>query len=160
MATLVNVTELAIWTRQEIDPDDEFALMVLELASELVIDYCKQPTWEDTPADAPRTARRICLIVAGRTFTNPDQEISSSIGPISSRVRDEVAAGMTLTEAEQDELDALKGSGTDGVNGLWVLTTTRGSDRAYEPVLLYDDSGSPWPIEYAEEGDTTFFDES
>jgi hypothetical protein len=159
MANLVSVPELAVWTRQDIEPDDPFALAVLANATGLIVDFCHHPEWEDAPNDAPRTARMVCLIVAARTFTNPDQEVSSSVGPISSRVAEEMAAGMTLTEAEEDQLSGLIGDSTTGVNGLWVLSTTRGTVQPYEPVLLYDNSGSPWPIEYADPNDTTFFDE-
>lgn len=160
MATLVSISQLAVWTREDIEPDDPFALMVLDEATALVVDYCGRPDWEDAPGTAPRLARRICLIVAGRTYLNPDMEVATGTGPISSRVRDEAAAGMQLTESEMEQLDTIPAPpGDTGYKGLFTITTTRGADPAEQPVLLYDNSGSPWPIEYANEGDTTAFDE-
>ena len=125
MASLVPVSELAIWCQQTIAEDNPWALAVLDKASMLVREAAGHPEWESSTT--PPRARLIALLVARRTFLNPDQVVSSSVGPLSERVLDEAAAGMTLTPAERLELGALRGSEDDpDPNGLWVLQTTTG----------------------------------
>jgi hypothetical protein len=147
MASLVSVSELAVWCRQDIDSGDQFALTVLEAASLLVRDAAGHPEW--TAATAPARAKLICALVAKRTYTNPDQEIATSVGPISSRVLDEAAAGMKLTEQEITELAAIGAEtpgGTAKKAGLWAYSTVAKADQ---PVMyLYTEPGSDWPIPY------------
>lgn len=120
MAPLVSVAELATWCRQDIESDDPFALVVLDGASLLVREAAGHPEWD--AGTAPARAKLICVLVAKRTFLNPDQEVATSVGPLSSRVLDEAAAGMRLTETEIAELAALDAASSPPrtTGGLWV----------------------------------------
>lgn len=161
MATLVNITLLAVMARRPIEPDDEFALLVLSEASGLVCDTAQHPEWEQNPANAPRTARRICLQVAYRTFTNPEFEVQYGLGPLSGRSLDLYAMGLNLTEHEQEQLEALQGATGGAQKGLWVQPldggvapdlTVYARDRAYPlsnpiPFLTPEDAFLMTPLE-------------
>lgn len=136
MATLINVATLATFARTEIEPDDEFALLVLDEASGLVCDTAKHPEWEDSPSTSPRAARRICLQVAYRTFSNPDFEIAYGLGPLSGRSLDLYAMGLNLTEAETEELEDLWPTSSSG--GLWVQPIDGDSTMYPSEVMAHD----------------------
>lgn len=155
MANLFTREEFAVWCQQPIAVDDEFATMVMAQATALVVDAAAAPGWELDPSTTPRRAKLIALRVARRTYLNPDQELSSSVGPISASILRDAAAGMTLTEDELAQLLALAPDG-DPTNGLWVQRTTRGDMEDELPlVFLPTESGDLIP--YAVEGDTSAF---
>lgn len=135
MATLIDIPTLATFARTEIDPNDEFALLVLEEASGLVCDTAGHPEWEDNPTSAPRAARRICLQVAYRTFTNPDFEVAYGLGPLSGRSLDLYAMGLNLTDVEMETLEDLQPKGT---SGLWVQPITSDTDDYPKEVYAHD----------------------
>src|SRR5688500_14520093 len=101
MPTLASISELKVVAqRPDLDNEDPFALLILELASNKVTDYCGHPEWEeDGTGDAtpPRAARRIALFMAKRTFENPDAEVAYGVGPLSGRSLDWSAYGLYLT---------------------------------------------------------------
>lgn len=144
MPTIVTLAELAVFTRSDEEDvlDDPYAAMVLELASGLVCDAAQHPEWETAGGTVPRAARRVCLQVAGRTYTNPDLETSSNTGPIGSRVIDWAAYGLTLTEAEEADLTELIGSADAPRTGFWTLRLFASEDRAVDTVYLQDSNGS------------------
>lgn len=144
MATLVDVPTLALFTRTTIVGDDPLALLVLELASGLVCDTAQHPEWEDAPLDAPRGARRICMQIAGRTWTNPDLEVATGIGPLSSRVIDFAAYGLNLTDAEREELEGLRGGPDGGGGGLWLQPIGSGL-RVLRTTYILDEFGQLIP---------------
>lgn len=120
MASLITLEQLATWTRTVIAPDDPLALMVVDMASGLVCDEALHEDWE-VDVTPPRAARRICLQVAGRVWTNPEMETSYNIGPLGGRVLDWAAFGLTLTPPEEDELQDLRGVAGAGPGGLWIM---------------------------------------
>ncbi len=103
----------------------------------------------------PKRAKIIALLVAKRTFTNPDNETRTQVGPIGSSVQAIDAAGMRLTQTEKDELAAIA-AGTVDVSGgqLWIQPTTRGSVET-GPVVVYtttsDHPDSSWGVPYLDE---------
>lgn len=143
MPEIITLAELAVFTRSDPEEvaDDPYAKMILELASGLVCDTAAHPEWE-TANSAPRGARRICLQVAGRTYTNPDLETSSNTGPIGSRVIDWAAYGLTLTEAEGEELEALRGGGTSSGKGFWTLQLFASESTPLRTIHVADENGS------------------
>lgn len=120
MATLVSRAQLAIAARRPIADDDAFATYILEAASGLVCDTAEHPEWEEDVANAPRPAKRICLEVARRSYTNPDFEIAYGLGPLSGRSLDIAALGLNLSEAEEAVLVNLQGGPEASGGGLWV----------------------------------------
>lgn len=161
MAMLETLEHLATWTGKDpaVVVADPFATMVMERATELVIEKAEIPsTWEVDPSLVPSRAKTICLLVAARTYTNRRSVISNSVGPISETLMAQMAAAMQLTEAEAEELAAMAGA-DNAYGGLWVISTTRGTDvPIIDNVNLPDSSGSDWLIPYAVEGETGAFD--
>lgn len=161
MTTLVSVAQLEVATQNAPGSlvDDAFAAWVLEEASGLVCDTARHAEWEDDPSTAPRAARRICLMVAKRTFQNPDAvTVEGAIGPIGGdRVLDFQAMGLMLTEAEEEELIDLRG-GAGGSGGLWVQPI--GEAAADRTAYLFDSSGSDWAIPYGDFASTDAFTET
>jgi hypothetical protein len=162
MATLETLEHLAIWTGKDpvVVAADVFAQLVMERATELVVEKAEIPaTWETDPTVVPARAKTICLLVAARTYTNRRSVISQSVGPISETLMAQMAAAMQLTEAEAAELEALANENAGPFGGLYTITTTRGDDvPIIDNINLPDSSGSDWLIPYAVEGETGAFD--
>jgi hypothetical protein len=158
MANLVTAQELAIWTSKDIATvaADPFATMVLAKATELIVDKAEQPGWEEDPSTAKRRAKTICLLVASRTYLNPQGEIATNVGPLGARIPEAMAmaAGtMSLTEAEEAELEGMQPT-TPGQTGLWVQPTTRVYKDPVETIYLADNTGSDWEIPYLDPNET------
>lgn len=120
---IIDIKSLRLSTRKpDIEDDDETANWVLEESSGLICDTANHPEWEefDFEGEVPRTAKRIALAVATRVYNNPEFEIASSIGPLSSRHLDLYALGFNLSDTEQARLEDLRGSSAGG--GLGILT--------------------------------------
>lgn len=160
MATLFTRSDFATWCGVTIASDDAYATMVMQRATELVVDEAKAPGWELDPTTAPRGAVLIALRVARRAYLNPDQEVASSVGPLSSRVLDDAAAGMQLTEQEKLDIGELAPGGDPNASTLFTLRTTRGTEEQLRNVKLPASlvSGSGGFIDYAREGDTSALD--
>ena len=159
--TLTSLANLATWTRRDpaVVAADPLAQMVLEMATELVTSKAAIPsTWPTDPTLVPARARTICLLVAGRTYTNTRSVVSSAVGPISETILAEMAAAMQLTDAEEEELEGLAGDNGDAFAGLWTITTTRGEEPDLPVIALPDNSGSDWLIPYAVPGETGALD--
>ena len=140
---LRSIADLRISARRpNIASDDEVALFVLEEASGLVCDTAGHPEWEDDPGAAPRPARRICLAVATRTFLNPEFEVQSTMGPLSSRVLDLAALGLNLSDDERETLEGMRGS--SGGNGLGILTLAGG--QSFDRTLSVVDELDPYDL--------------
>lgn len=153
MPTLASITELKVVAqRPDLANDDEFALKILELASNKVADYCNRPDWETNgtgDSEPPRAARRIALFMAKRTFENPDLEVAYGVGPLSGRSLDWAAYGLYLTPPEQEELNVLvANTGGSELGGLWVASIS-GHPNLTEDVYL-DDVYGLQPIPYGD----------
>lgn len=157
MANLFTREEFAVWCQTPIANDDLFATMVMDQATALVVDAASAPGWELDPSTAPRQAKLIALRLARRTYLNPDQEISSSVGPISASILRDAAAGMMLTEDELATLLKLSPEGDPMAGTLWVQRTTRGERDLLPIVELPASTGGTIP--YAYEGETDAFGE-
>lgn len=156
MANLFTRAEFATWCQTAIAVDDAFATAVMDNATALVVDAAAAPAWELDPSTAPRIAKLIALRVARRTYLNPDQELSSSVGPLSASVLRDAAAGMSLTEAELEQLLAVAPGGNPADGVLWIQRTTRGPLEDELPlVFLPTEAGDLIP--YAYEGETSAF---
>jgi hypothetical protein len=142
MTMLVTVAELSLWAEGSytaIPASDPLANWLLEQASTLVIDECRQPAW--TAASAPGRAKIVVANIAKRCWNNADQEVRTAIaGGPSSAVLDEAALGLRLSEAEIIECakirQAILDAETPDANGFWTLSITRGpleSSMAYFP---------------------------
>ncbi|TXR56475.1 hypothetical protein [Quadrisphaera setariae] len=102
-APLIRRADLAVWARTEVEPDDRWATTCMAVASALVREEARQPDW--TVDTAPVMARIITAQCAVRAYLNPPEgEVSTSIGPLGSRLLDAVAEGIYLTEAERERL--------------------------------------------------------
>lgn len=160
MATIVTTAQLEVATQNAPGSlvDDAFVDWVLEEASGLVCDTARHPEWELDPTTAPRTAKRICLLVAKRTYENPGAVVmEGGVGPIGGdRVLDAQAMGLMLTEAEEEELIDLRGMPGSDPGGLWLqpINDDRNRDRT---AYLFDDSGSDWAIPYGDFDTTDAF---
>lgn len=155
MTNLFTRDEFAIWCGTPIASDDAFATMVMATATGLVVDAASAPGWELDPSTAPRKAKLIALRVARRTYLNPDQEISSSVGPLSASILKDAAAGMSLTEEELLELEALNPDGDPNAAALWTMRITRAPEETLQVVELPAATGGTIP--YAYEGETSAF---
>lgn len=161
MTTLISLTELATWARQDpaVVSADPFATLVLQTATEIVCDTAEQPNWElqTPPMTVPRKAKRICMFLAGRTYLNPDGTVAENVGPLGERRPEAMAmaaANMQLLPAEEEDLLTLV---PDGPAGLWIQPTTRSNDAEDLTVYLPDNSGSDWYIPYGDPTTTNAF---
>lgn len=159
MPNLLTVDELATWTRQDIATvaADPFAELVLTTASELIADTANQPNWlnQTPPVAVPRVAKRICMFLAGRTYLNPDGEISTSVGPLGSRVPEKMAmaaANMSLLEDERLQLESL----ASPPGGLFTIATTNQDVAADTTVWLPVEGGGDW-LPYGDDSTTLAF---
>lgn len=158
MATLETLDHLALWC-QGMGRDyattlaDPFAQMVLERATELVVDAAGLPAaWETDPTLVPSRCRTITMLVAARTYTNPRSIINEGTGPLSESLLAKMAAAMELTPDEREELEKIA-SESDGYGGLWVLQTTAGPEADSNTVHLPDSTPTDWWIPYFKQGD-------
>lgn len=154
----VTVPELAVWTREAIDPEDPWANLVVRAATIKVSDATeKDPAY--TVDTAPNGLKVIVAQLAMRTYKNPDQIIrEGSIGPIGGDAYAQAyAAGLSLTEEELLEVGRLtrRDGGRTGkgikVLGFRVPHNGRyGRDGTYAPDTpapgLGFSAGSDWQI--------------
>jgi len=151
MPFLASTTELETVAQREPGSlaADPFALLILELASNKVVDYCGHPEWETDgtgPAEPPRGARRIALFMAKRTFENPDAEVAYGVGPLSGRSLDWSAYGLYLTPPEQEELNQIIAGSDDESGGLWTVQISGGPSLTQD--IYLDDVYGLQPIPY------------
>jgi hypothetical protein len=155
MANIISLTELAgISQVGEIDSEDWYANWICESVTVLVQAY-GSADW--TNVTIPKRAKILALLVAKRTYTNPDNETRTQVGPLGSSVQAIDAAGMRLTQVEKDELAAIAAGTIDTSGGsLWVQPTNRGKVET-GPVVVYtttaDHPDSSWGVPYLTEGE-------
>lgn len=159
---LLTTQEMALWTQNDLATiaSDPFAKEVNDKVSAYVLFLAGHPLW--TRADTPLDVQNIILWMFKRTYGNPDQEVSSAVGPISSRVLDEAALGMNLTEAESAILAGYKAQVDDGTGSsdpLWSASIVGGFPTREPVVFLPDDQQvnlgdlEPWAVPYLEPDD-------
>lgn len=108
---LVTIPQLSVITRSEppIDADDDFALEVIRISTELILDHFGVDDIDEgtTSGVDQRRVRRVALLVARRGYENPTLiKSEGSIGPLGGDTFSDVQyAGFQLTEAEKAELD-------------------------------------------------------
>lgn len=156
MADLITARELALWTQSDeaTVADDEWAIEVMSKVSQLAQFLGGHPEW--TASTAPFDVRMVVIQVAKRTYANPDQEVSSNVGPIGSRVLDAAALLTNLTESERATLTKYNPAGDPDATGggLWVMSTASTYAGPAEAVLYVpDDSLSDWYIPMFSPGD-------
>lgn len=150
MADLITTQVLATWTQN--DPAevaaDPFALEVVDKVSRLAQFLGGHPEWTLTGTTAaPFDVQMVVLQVAKRTYANPDQEVSTTVGPLGSRVLDTAALLTDLTETERRTLVKYNVNGDpDSSGSIWVLETGRDPINTQPDPVLYvpDDSLSDW----------------
>lgn len=161
---LVTLEELRVWTRSDIDdPSDVlFAESIIDAVSLRVGEELGFADWLADPADSStRAARHVALMVARRTYLNPDQQVrTAAIGPIGGvAYREDFAAALELTESELDRLSALRKSADGGSGGLGILRIER--DDVFAPTgdIVLNDSAAPGSagITYAHISDAMWF---
>lgn len=155
---LITNRELALWSQrtEATVAADPWAEEVIEKFSDYArfkggTDWSLAPALE-TEVLVPFDVRMAVLAAARRTYVNPDSEVSSTTGPISSRILDEAALAGAFTESE---LSAIQGYHPDGdPEGIWVMSTTKGADVLPTAEVLYlpddqqinlDETDSAWP---------------
>lgn len=134
MTPLLTVAQLAVWAQQEIDDDDEFALVVIEAASLVVAEKAAHLDWIEIIAPAvaltpaPSRARLIATQLAKRTFLNPHAVLwEGNIGPIGGdKLVEDFSRTLELTLVESAELEAMQPAGAATGNGLWVQPVETG----------------------------------
>lgn len=159
MADLITSAEFATFAQTDAATieGDSFAMDILSKASSLVAEEAGHPEWDATTV--PFKAKLICLKLARRSYLNPDQELSTTTGPTASRVADEAALFLELSDAERATLASFG----DDVAGLWKLSLGGDSAQLLETVFLPDDSQPgigtelPWEIPYGDTNSTDAF---
>lgn len=154
---LITWQEFSAWTGTDVETlqADPFAVDVFEKTSQLAREYAEQPDW--TNETAPFKVRLLVLKIAKRTYVNPDQEVSSTTGPLSSRVLDVAALAMDLSEEEQALLESYRAEGSP--DGLWVASIGAGSERydgtLYAPSLPQEGLGEvlSWDVPFLDVND-------
>jgi hypothetical protein len=147
MADLLTKNKLALWTQNEpaVVENDPFAAEVIDVVSQMAQFLGGHPEWSLVPGltYAPFDVQLVVLQVCKRTYGNPDQEVATGVGPISSRVLDVAAMLTDLTPSERETLTKYNPNGdpaNPGGNGLWVLHTTQGTENLLlETTLFVDD---------------------
>ncbi len=138
---LITTRELALWASREFSEvdSDPWAAEVVDKFSDYArflggIDWANPVTLE-AEVPVPFDVRMAVLVAAKRTYGNPDAEVHTSVGPISSRILDEVAIVGAFTEKELEAIQGYNPAG--GPGGLWVQTLTRGEDPLPYAEVLY-----------------------
>jgi hypothetical protein len=146
MADLLTKQKLALWTQNDVAvvENDPFAAEVIDVVSQMAQFLGGHPEWSLVPGAtvAPFDVQLVVLQVCKRVYGNPDQEVATGVGPISSRVLDVAALLLELTPSERAVLTRYNPNGdpAESGNGLWVLHTTRGDESLLlETTLFIDD---------------------
>lgn len=152
MALLLTVRDLAVWILpEEIPEGDQFAKLVVEVASEKVCSTARHPEWTASGANAaPLRARHIAAALAARSYKNRDSVIAEGgVGPLGGdRTVEDLARFMHLTDVETAELEGMRSSGSGSTGSLWIQPFDVYGSNALESGDIYvaDDSGSDWEI--------------
>jgi hypothetical protein len=161
MADLLTKNTLALWTQNdpaevEVDP---FAAEVIDKVSQMAQFLGGHPEWVLTPGVnlAPFDVQMVVLQVCKRTYSNPDQEVSSQVGPIGARVLDVAAMLLDLTDTERATLTKYnpEGDPNTGDGQLHIVSIGRDAASTLPDSTLFvpDDSLSDWYIPMFSEND-------
>lgn len=145
MADLLTKQKLALWTQNDVAAveNDPFAAEVIDVVSQMAQFLSGHPEWTLVPGAtyAPFDVQLVVLQVCKRAYGNPDQEVATGVGPISSRVLDVAALLLELTPTERETLVRYNPNGdpagADG--GFWVLHTTQGDETLLLETRLFID---------------------
>lgn len=141
---LVSVSELAVWVREDISEDDDYANLIVRAATVAVTSYADMdPAW--TLETAPSRIKNIVAQIAKRNWINSSRLTrEGSIGPIGGDAYvAEMAAGMDLTDYEMSEIARLSSGGSPpGSGNMSIVTFTTGRGAPYGGLRLQDSRGS------------------
>ena len=165
---LVTLEELRIWTREDIDAEEdiEFANAVIAAVSLRVAEELEYPdfaAWAADPGDIFLAgARAVAVQVARRTYLNPDQEVrTAAIGPIGGvAYLEDFAQALELTEGERERLAAVRkaAGGASSGGGLYTVTLQRADALpARHDIVLQDDMPLSSGIVYGAPEDEMWF---
>jgi len=157
---LLTRERLSGWAQERPLLDPDFADIVLDAVTTLVRQH-GSPSW--VAETAPKRALDIAYFVARNYYKNPDLLRSETTGPITETRAEAVLTGITLSETEIAELQALAGGGTGAPSDdLWTLGLERGDDMIHarrprsDNLVMWDTRGG-WPIEYLNREDAVVF---
>lgn len=156
MTALLTPAEMATWTQtaQETIEGDPYATEVNEKLGAYIQYLAGNADW--TPGTVPIDVKMLAIRVVRRTYTNPDSEVQTGVGPLSSRVLDEAALAAALTESEKELLESKRADG--GPDGLWTRGIGGSTVRLPDTIHVADDSGSDWMIPYLDINDVAVQD--
>jgi len=134
---LITVNEMALWTQSDLGvvAADQFASEVRSKVSDYIRFVAQQPTW--TSSNLPYDVKMLAIRVIRRTYVNPDSEVQTGVGPLSSRVLDEAALAAALSDAEITLLESKRPDGS-GEDGLWVASIG-GANVSLQPTVYVSD---------------------
>ena len=140
MAELITESEMALWTQRTVAElqADPFAAEVRSKVGDYLSFLAGHPEWD--VSTAPIDVRTIAIWMVRRTYTNPDQETSSTVGPLASRTLDEAALAMALTDSEAATLARYKSEAAGATGGLWTMSIGGAAATLQPTVYLGDDS--------------------
>lgn len=157
---LLTPERLSGWAQERPLLDPEFADIVLDAVTTLIRQH-GNATW--TAATAPKRALDIGYFVSRNYYVNPSLLRSETTGPITETRAEAVLTGISLSETEIAELQALAGGGTGATaDTIWTLGLERADPliHARKPrsdnLVMWDTRGG-WPIEYLTEEDAIVF---
>lgn len=84
--------------------DYKRAAYALNGAEGIVLDHLGRESEWVTPEQIPRTVQTVIYELAGRKFANPKGLVSRGVGPLSEGMSPEAAAGLALSESEENQL--------------------------------------------------------
>lgn len=153
--TLLTNREMALWSQktEAAIGADPFAAEVNEKVSQYICFMAGHEEW--TAETAPIDVRTIALWVWKRTYTNPDQEVQTTVGPLGSRVLDIAAVAMALTDSELETLASYKEAASGGSGIGLFLVSIAGRTPTLDPTVYVPDdqqvnlgSLDPWGIPF------------
>jgi hypothetical protein len=134
--------------------DYKRAAYALDGAEGIVLDHLGRESEWLTAEQLPRTVCTVIYELAGRKFANPKGLISRGVGPLSEGMSPEAAAGLALSDAEQQQIARFVS--TKG--GLQSVELVRPDCIGNETIYVSDsDSLSVMRIPYADAEDAHLF---
>ncbi len=145
---LITTRELALWTTRDpaVVAVDDWALEVIEKFS----DYARflgghpwaNPVTVEGETLVPFDVRMAVLVACKRTYGNPDAEVATTVGPISSRILDEAAIVGAFTDKELEMIQDYNPKGAPSAGGgLYTIPLTSGPEplASTERLFVSDD---------------------
>lgn len=142
---LVTLEELAVVIEGDVPSErEDFALMVLEAASDVVREAALRLEW--TRATVPAAAKRVALWLARRTFLNPDAIVRSNVGPLGESTVEDFARTLELTPAERATLAVFAPEGSGGGGSLFVQPLAAETPLVDATIYVPDSAGTLFPM--------------